>query len=148
VTKVEFVSAEAKDSPVGWVADHIKQYEATDGAEGHLWQGYPTLLVTVVGRKSGTPHRTALIYGRDGEDYLLVASKGGAPEHPLWYLNMAANPDVEVQVEAEKFSATARTATPEEKPRLWTIMAEVFPPYNEYQAKTDRDIPVIVLTRT
>jgi deazaflavin-dependent oxidoreductase (nitroreductase family) len=142
------VTTEAKDSPVGWVADHIKQYDETSGAEGHLWKGFPTLLVTVVGRRSGTPHRTALIYGTDGADYLLVASKGGAPEHPLWYLNMVANPDVEVQVEADKFRATARTATSAEKPRLWKIMTGVYPPYDEYQAKTDRDIPVVVLTRS
>jgi deazaflavin-dependent oxidoreductase (nitroreductase family) len=141
------VTTEAKDSPVSWVGDHIKQYVESDGAVGHLWNGYPTLLLTVVGRKSGTPRRTALIYGKDGDRYLLVASKGGAPEHPLWYLNLDANPTVEVQVEADTFTATARTATAREKPALWRTMVGIYPPYEEYQAKTDRDIPVVILER-
>ncbi|WP_163513056.1 nitroreductase family deazaflavin-dependent oxidoreductase [Fodinicola acaciae] len=135
------------DSPTGWVADHIKQYVESDGKEGHDWRGVPTLLLTVVGRKTGTKRRTALIYGKDGDDYLLVASKGGAPKNPLWYENLVANPDVELQVGSDVFEATARTATAEEKERLWPGLVEIWPDYANYQKKTDRDIPVVILTR-
>lgn len=133
------------DSPTSWVKDHIDRYVATNGADGHDWNGTTTLLLTVKGRRSGNPHRTALIYGRDGEHYLIVASKGGAPEHPLWYLNLTANPEVELQVKDQRFKAIARTATPEERPKLWDIMVKEWPAYNEYQAKTEREIPVVVL---
>ncbi len=86
-----------------------------------------------------------MIYGKDGDSYLVVASKGGAPGHPAWYLNLRDNPDVRMQVGPEKLSARARTAGPEEKPRLWETMATIWPAYNEYQQKTDREIPVVVL---
>jgi deazaflavin-dependent oxidoreductase (nitroreductase family) len=135
------------DSPTGWVADHIKQYVETDGEEGHLWRGVPTLLLTTTGRKSGELRRTALIYGEHGSSYLLVASQGGAPTHPAWYLNLTANPEVQVQVGAERFSARARTATEQEKPKLWTAMTAIWPAYDEYQTKTERPIPVVVLDR-
>jgi deazaflavin-dependent oxidoreductase (nitroreductase family) len=98
---------EPLDSPVDWVAQHTRQYVATNGAQGHLWNGVPTLLLTTIGRRSGRPRRTALIYGRDGDRYVVVASKGGAPEHPLWYLNLRAQPEVEVQVGAERFRASS-----------------------------------------
>ncbi len=133
------------DPPAGWQRDHVERYVATDGAEGHLWNGVHTLLLTTKGRRSGEPRRTPLIYGRDGDRYLVVASKGGSPEHPLWYRNLLADPTVAVQVGAEKFTARARTATPEEKRRLWPVMAGIWPAYDEYQTKTDRDIPVVVL---
>lgn len=135
------------DSPTDWVKDHIDRYVATDGKEGHIWKGVTTLLLTVKGRKSGKPYRTALIYGRDGDDYIIVASKGGAPEHPEWYRNLSANPEVAVQVGADQFMAHARTATASERPKLWKIMAEIWPDYNNYQQKTDREIPVVVLER-
>lgn len=137
-----------KDSPTGWVSDHIKSYVATGGERGHLWRGAPTLLLTTVGRRSGERRRTALIYGRDGEDYVIVASYGGAPQHPAWYLNLDANPVVEVQVGDEVFPATARTAGPEQRARLWPELADIWPEYNSYQEKTDREIPLVVLTRT
>lgn len=130
-----------------WIADHLKQYLETDGREGHIWNGVPTLLLTTTGAKSGKQLQLPLIYGKDGDNYLVVASKGGAPEHPAWYHNLDANPDVAVQVEADKFKAKARTATAEEKPRLWETMAKIFPNYIEYQQKTTRDIPVVVLER-
>jgi deazaflavin-dependent oxidoreductase (nitroreductase family) len=130
-----------------WIADHLKQYLETDGREGHIWNGVPTLLLTTTGAKSGKALQLPLIYGKDGDNFLVVASKGGAPEHPAWYTNLVANPDVAVQVEADKFNAKARTATAEEKPRLWDTMAKIFPNYNEYQQKTTRDIPVVVLER-
>ncbi|WP_028923672.1 nitroreductase family deazaflavin-dependent oxidoreductase [Pseudonocardia acaciae] len=139
---------ETTNSPRDWVNEHIQRYLATNGADGHDWNGYPTLLLTTIGRRSGTPRRTALIYGRDGENYLLVASQGGLPEHPLWYRNLTANPEVQLQVGPEKFTARARTATPEEKPALWRTMVGVYPPYEEYQGRTDRDIPVVILERT
>ena len=137
---------EITDSPTGWVAEHVDRYVETDGREGHEWRGVPTLLLTTRGRKSGKLRRTALIYGEDGEErYLLVASKGGAPEHPSWYLNLAAHPEVEVQVGADKFAARARTADAREKPRLWQLMTSIWPDYDGYQKKTGRDIPVVIV---
>jgi deazaflavin-dependent oxidoreductase (nitroreductase family) len=133
------------DSPTGWVKSHIKEYVRTDGEKGHLWRGMQTLLLTTRGRKSGKLRRTALIYGRDGENYLVVASNGGDPHHPSWYLNLADHPEVELQVGADKFAARARTATPEEKPPLWRIMSQIFPQYDTYQAKTGREIPLVII---
>jgi deazaflavin-dependent oxidoreductase (nitroreductase family) len=135
------------DSPKGWVAQHIKEYVESDGKKGHRWRGYPTLLLTTKGRKTGILRRTALIYGRDGDDYLLVASYGGAADHPLWYLNLVADPNVELQVGAEKFKAKARPVKGAERARLWKIMTGVYPTYDDYQKKTKREIPVIVLQR-
>ena len=133
------------DSSVGWVAKHIREYVETDGRKGHKWYGAPTLLLTTRGRKSGLRRRTALIYGRDGDNYIVVASRGGHKQHPAWYLNLAANPDVEVQVGADKFPAHARTGTAEEKARLWPLMTSIWPAYDDYQARTDREIPVVIL---
>jgi deazaflavin-dependent oxidoreductase (nitroreductase family) len=127
--------------------EHVDRYVATDGEDGHEWEGTQTLLLTTTGRRSGEPRVQPLIYGKSGDDYLVVASKGGAPQHPGWYLNLEANPDVEVQVKGEKFKARARTAGPDEKPRLWPIMTKEWPAYDDYQQKTDRDIPVVVLER-
>ena len=110
------------DSPVGWVNQHIRGYVESDGEKGHRWRGVDTLLLTTRGRKSGKLRRTALIYGRDGDRYVVVASKGGAAKHPQWYLNLATDPEVSVQVGAEKFTARARTAGAEEKPALWRTM--------------------------
>lgn len=136
------------DSPTGWVAKHIRSYVESDGRDGHDFHGTRTLLLTTRGRRSGTLRRTALIYGTDDDRYLLVASYGGADTHPAWYLNLTANPEVNVQVAAETFTARARTATADEKPRLWRKMAALFPQYDEYQAKTSREIPVVILERT
>lgn len=133
------------DSPTGWVKDHIHDYVESGGEKGQLWRGYPALLLTTRGAKTGKLRRTALIYGQDGPNYLIVASKGGAPEHPNWYINLKHNPQVEIQVGAKKITARARTAGPEEKPRLWQIMAAIYPPYNEYQVRTKRAIPVVIL---
>lgn len=138
---------EVYDSPTGWVRDHIRRYVETDGRNGHEWRkGVPTLLLTTRGRKSGQWRRTALIYGRDGDRYVIVASRGGHANHPAWYLNLVVNPEVEVQVFGEKFTAHAETASPEEKARLWPLMASIWPDYNAYQARTTRDIPVVILT--
>lgn len=133
------------DSSTGWVADHIRSYVESDGEDGHLYQGWPTLLITTRGRKSGLMRRTALIYGRDGDRYLLVASNAGASRHPAWYLNLSEHPDVALQVGADRFTARARTATPEEKAQLWRLMTGIFPLYDTYQAESERDIPLVLL---
>jgi deazaflavin-dependent oxidoreductase (nitroreductase family) len=140
-------SDEVFDSPTGWVSKHIQEYLETAGRKGHIWRGVPTLLLTTIGRKSGQRRRTALIYGKDGEDYVVVASRGGHPQHPSWYLNLLDNPDVDVQVLADKFSARAHTASPEERERLWPLMVSIWPDYDNYQAKTKREIPIVVLVR-
>jgi deazaflavin-dependent oxidoreductase (nitroreductase family) len=127
--------------------EHVKRYEETDGAEGHEWRGTTTLILTTTGRKSGQQRKSALIYQEFGDDYLLVASKGGADEPPLWYLNLEASPEVQVQVMGDKFTARARTATAAEKPAMWEVMTKAWPSYDEYQKKTSREIPVVVLER-
>jgi deazaflavin-dependent oxidoreductase (nitroreductase family) len=136
---------EVCDSPVGWVNQHIRGYVESDGEKGHRWRGVNTLLLTIKGRKSGKLRRTALIYGREGDRYLVVASKGGAKNHPEWYLNLVENPEVEVQVGADRFKARARSASMEEKPELWRLMTSIWPEYDSYQAKTKRNIPVVSL---
>jgi deazaflavin-dependent oxidoreductase (nitroreductase family) len=137
-------AAPANDFPQ---SEHVQRYRATDGREGGTWRGAPALLITTTGRRSGEPRTTPLVYGRDGERYVLIASKGGAPEHPDWYQNLCKNPMVEVQVMGDSFRARARTASADEKPRLWKLMTSFRPSYDEYQAKTDRDIPVVILER-
>jgi deazaflavin-dependent oxidoreductase (nitroreductase family) len=130
--------------------EHVERYQATDGEEGHDWlEGSPVLLLTTTGRKSGEERTTPLIYGRSGDDVLLVASNGGNPKHPPWFLNLEANPEVGVQIKADKFRARARTATPEERPEMWQEMLGHWPHYDRYQemAKGDREIPVVVLER-
>ena len=134
-----------------WMADHVRRYQASNGADGHMWtpptggSPVPTLLLTTKGRKSKQRLTLPLIYGKTDGSYVIVASKGGAPSHPAWYLNLSADSDVEVQVGAEKFSARARTATSKERAALWKQMTEVWPPYDDYQRNTQREIPVVVL---
>jgi deazaflavin-dependent oxidoreductase (nitroreductase family) len=128
--------------------EHVRRYQETDGAEGHEWQGVRTLILTTTGRRSGEARSTPLIYGEHGDDYLVVASKGGAPEDPNWYRNILEQPEVKVQVKGDRFTAHARPARPEEKPELWQQMASIWPAYNDYQSKTDREIPVVVLERS
>lgn len=127
--------------------EHVKSYRDTGGEEGHDWKGTTTLILTTKGRRSGEPRSTPLIYQDHGDDHLVVASKGGSDAPPAWYLNLQAEPEVEVQVKADKFRARARTATPEEKPELWRTMTAAWPAYDEYQEKTEREIPVVVLER-
>ncbi|MER6202801.1 nitroreductase family deazaflavin-dependent oxidoreductase [Streptomyces sp. NPDC001586] len=131
--------------PGSWQLDHVKQYVASNGSEGHDWNGTQTLLLTTVGRVSGNPVRTPLIYGEADGRYLLVASKGGAPEHPLWFRNLTAHPEVRVQVGAKIVQGTARTATAEERAAYWPVMVKHWPAYDEYQTKTDREIPIVVI---
>jgi deazaflavin-dependent oxidoreductase (nitroreductase family) len=139
--------SEVTDSPVDWVAEHTRRYLESGGEDGHEWHpGVPTLLLTTTGRKSGVKRRTALIYGRDNTDYVIVASNGGTREHPAWYLNLDADPEVELQVLDAVIPATAHTATGPERERLWALMRQIWPSYDSYQTKTDREIPVVVLT--
>ncbi|HEV2779269.1 MAG TPA: nitroreductase family deazaflavin-dependent oxidoreductase [Actinophytocola sp.] len=132
------------DSPIGWVARHIRRYVTSGGRSGHRFSGRPTLLITTRGRRSGKLRRTALYYARDGHRYLVVAS-GGEPTHPAWYLNLLADPLVVLQVGPDTFPARARTATDSERPALWSRMTALFPKYTDYQAKTTRQIPIVIL---
>ena len=128
--------------------EHVRRYRETDGDVGHIWKrGSKTLLLTTFGRRSGQPTTTPLIYENAGDDYVVVASKGGAPVHPGWYRNLTNNPTVEVQVKDEVFKAHARTATGDERERLWKLAAQQWPDYDSYQTRTDREIPVVVLER-
>ncbi|HSM68689.1 MAG TPA: nitroreductase family deazaflavin-dependent oxidoreductase [Xanthomonadales bacterium] len=135
-----------------WIASHLKLY-AEDPDKGHAWDSthvggpgiLPVLLLTTKGRKSGMPRTMPLIYARDGVDYVVIASKGGAPAHPAWYLNLVDEPECEIQVAHEHLSVRARTAEPGERERLWQIMRDIYPPYDDYQAATSRAIPVVVL---
>ena len=126
--------------------EHVRAYRETDGQYGHDWRnGSSTLLLTTIGRRSGEPRTNALIYGRSGDYYLIVASNGGSDRPPGWFSNLEAQPEVDVQVLGDRFRARAREATPEEKPQLWREMVSQWPPYDDYQRKTSRDIPVVVL---
>ena len=128
--------------------EHVDRYQETGGEVGHEWRpGVYTLILTTTGRRSGEPRATPLIYGTHDGALLVVASKGGSDEPPAWYRNLTANPDVEVQVGPDRFRARARTAGPDEKPALWREMAGIWPAYDDYQQRTDRDIPVVVLER-
>lgn len=130
-----------------WAVDHMNRYLATDGEDGHIWRGVPTLLLTTTGRRSGEARMLPLIYGQDGDDFIIVASKGGHADHPAWYLNLDATSTVNVQVAADKFTASAEVVEGPDRGRIWDMMAEIWPPYIEYQAKTDRFIPVVRLRR-
>ncbi|MBX3025003.1 nitroreductase family deazaflavin-dependent oxidoreductase [bacterium] len=125
--------------------EHVAQYEATGGKVGHDWNGTSVLILHARGRKTGAVRKVPLIYGRDGADYVIVASKGGAPEHPGWYKNLVANPDVDIQVRDTVIPVTARTGSAADKQRVWPLMVKEWPGYAEYQAGTKRDIPVVLL---
>jgi deazaflavin-dependent oxidoreductase (nitroreductase family) len=128
--------------------EHVERYRATDGREGHDWRkGAPVLLLTTTGRGTGQERTTPLIYQPYGDGYLVVASRGGSDTAPAWYRNLEADPDVGVQVKADRFRARARTATADEKPDMWRTMTAVWPDYDDYQRRTDREIPVVVLER-
>jgi deazaflavin-dependent oxidoreductase (nitroreductase family) len=137
-----------------WMIDHSNRYISSGGTDGHMYTmnmpgrpelTVPSLLLTTTGRKSGEKYIFPLFYGRAGDGYIIVASKGGAPQHPQWYLNIQANPEVEVQVGTKKMKARARTVSGTERARLWETALEFWPPYADYQKKTDREIPVVVL---
>ena len=130
-------------------AEHVKRYEETDGAEGFDWgdHGAHILILTTVGRKSGEERKNALIFHEVDGGYAIVSSKGGAPQHPDWHFNLEADPNVKVQVKADKFAATARIASDEERAKIWPEMVEIWPDYDEYTKKTDRVIPIVILER-
>jgi proline iminopeptidase len=131
-------------------AKHIAAYEESDGEVGHIWNGAPCLVLTTKGELSGKDRKFALIYGvtgTDERDVVIVASKGGAPEDPQWYRNLEADPEVHVQVRADRWAGTARTATGEERAELWEQMTRLWPAYDDYQTKTDREIPLVVIER-
>ena len=128
-------------------AEHVRVYRETGGERGYHWRGTTILLLTTTGRKSGEQRTTPLIHRTDGDRWVIVASKGGAPEHPGWYENLLADPDASIEVKDETIPVRASTAEGEERSRLWALMAEVWPAYDDYQTKTDREIPVVVLTR-
>jgi deazaflavin-dependent oxidoreductase (nitroreductase family) len=148
--------SEAKLAPKmpQWMIDHTNRYVSSGGKDGHMYTitppGYPemtvpSLLLTTTGRKSGEKFIFPLFYGDHGNGYVIVASKGGAPEHPGWYRNLVANPEVEVQVGTRKLHAKARTTTGGERAELWQKALKFWPPYADYQKKTEREIPVVLL---
>jgi deazaflavin-dependent oxidoreductase (nitroreductase family) len=124
---------------------HVQAYRETGGEMGYIWNNATTLLLTTTGRKSGEEKTVPLIFVSDGDNYVIIASLGGAPKHPVWYLNLAANPRVTLQVKDKVFQADARTAPSPERERLWAKALEAWPQYDDYQAKTSRRIPVVVL---
>jgi deazaflavin-dependent oxidoreductase (nitroreductase family) len=138
-----------------WMKDHVGRYLSSGGTDGHMYtinlpnmpaKAVPSLLLTTTGRKSGQKYLFPLFYGRAGDSYFVIASKGGAPEHPGWYRNILANPEVDIQVGTEKMRARARTAAGEERARLWEQGVGIFPPYADYQKTAGtREIPVVVL---
>jgi len=128
--------------------EHVRRYRETGGKVGHIWRGGSTiLLLTTTGRTTGEKRTSPLIYAEDGAAFVIVASKGGAPDHPGWYKNLEKAPEVELQVKDEVFRARARTAQGDERARLWRKANEVWPQYDEYAKKTNREIPVVVLER-
>jgi deazaflavin-dependent oxidoreductase (nitroreductase family) len=127
--------------------EHVRVYRETGGQRGYHWRGTTILLLTTTGRSSGEPRTTPLIHRTDGDRWVIVASKGGAPEHPSWYENLLADPDAKIEVLDETIDVRAETAEGEERTRLWGLMCEVWPAYADYQTKTDREIPVVVLSR-
>ena len=133
--------------PSTWkaAADHVERYLATDGADGFEWHGAKCVILTTIGRKTGSLRRSPLIRVRDGDRYLAVGSMGGAPRHPCWYLNLVANPQVTIQDRGETHHLVARTASPREKAELWPKAVSQWPDYEAYQARTDRDFPVAIL---
>jgi len=136
----------ATDSQWDWVAEQTRKYLASDGAEGHESNGVSMLLLATTGRRTGIARRTCLIYGTAGEDFVVVASKGGADEDPEWFKNLRADPSVGVQVGGRRFTARAEVASPAERESLWPLMAGIFPLYDEYARKTEREIPIVRLT--
>jgi deazaflavin-dependent oxidoreductase (nitroreductase family) len=125
--------------------EHVRRYLETDGAVGHEWSGVQTLLLTTTGRKSGKSRISPMIYGQDGDSYVVIASQGGAPTHPNWYLNLLDRPAVQVQVGPERFAARASAAEGAERDRLWKLLTGIWPNFDVYQSRTDRQIPVVVL---
>jgi len=124
---------------------HAGVYRASGGKLGGSMGKSPVLLLNTVGRKTGVERTTPLLYAMDSEDYAIAASYGGAPKHPDWFLNLQANPETSIEVGGRKINVRAEVATPEDKPRLWAKLTEMYPTYDDYRKKTDREIPVVIL---
>ena len=142
-------AARAGDMDLSLFGDeHVRVYEETNGKTGYLWNGAPIAILTTTGEKTGKTRKHALIFGTDGSDVVLVASNGGAAEHPQWYDNLVATPTVQVQVLDDRYQGLARRASKEDRARLWPKMTELWPSYDDYQASTDREIPVVIIERS
>ncbi len=138
------LDGEYEPSPWDWVSQQVEEYERTGGREAGVLEGKPVVILTTRGRKSGKLRKSALMrVERDGR-YAVVASMGGAPKHPVWYLNLVADPAVTLQDGDQVLTMRARTATPEERRDWWPVATAAWPPYDEYQTKTDREIPVVL----
>jgi deazaflavin-dependent oxidoreductase (nitroreductase family) len=127
--------------------EHVRVYRETAGERGYHWRGTTILLLSTRGRRSGETRTTPLIHRADGDRWVIVASKGGAPANPSWFENLQADPDAEIEVGAETVPVRASVAEGDERVRLWSLMAEVWPAYDDYQARTEREIPIVILTR-
>jgi len=127
--------------------EHVRVYRETNGERGYIWNGAPILLFTTKGRKTGLPRTIAIIYTQVGDKYVIIASKGGSPTHPIWYLNVEDDPNVEVQIRGDTFKAKARTAESPEREQLWAEAVKTWPNYDIYQSRTERRIPVVVIER-
>lgn len=139
------MSTEDDDALFG--QEHVQVYRETDGERGYHWRGTTILLLTTKGRRSGETRTTPLIHRVDGDRWIVVASKGGTDEHPGWFMNLSEEPEIEIQVKEEKIPVTASVVEGEDRERLWSLMAEVWPDYDDYQRKTDRQIPIVALER-
>ncbi len=135
------------DSPIGGINQQIRAYIESNGERGHTWGNGHAMLLTTRGRKSDLLRRTVVAYTKDGDNYVIIASNGGADQHPNWYYNLLDNPEVQVQAGSDKFTALAHVAEGAEHDRLWAQMTAIMPGFKDYQAGTERQIPVIVLTR-
>ena len=136
-----------------WVKNHVSRYLESGGSDGHMWDSaiaggpgpIPTLLLATTGRSTRQARTVPLIYSKTEGGFVVIASRGGAPQHPDWYLNLVADPKVSIRVATDVYDATARTASRDERSALWQQMAKIYPPYNDYQARTEREIPVVIL---
>ena len=136
-----------------WVKNHVSRYLESGGTDGHMWDStiaggpgpIPTLLLATTGRSTGQARTVPLIYSKTEGGFVVIASRGGTPQHPEWYRNLVADPNVSIRVATNVYDATARTASPDERGALWQEMAAIYPPYNDYQARTEREIPVVIL---
>lgn len=145
---IDFASVSAaNDDDQLFGGEHVRVYRETGGERGFHWRGTTILLLTTRSRRSGEPRTTPLIQRPDGARWVVVASKGGAPQNPSWFSNLESDPDATIQVMDEQIPVRASVAEGDERARLWSLMTEVWPAYDEYQAKTEREIPVVVLSR-
>lgn len=138
-------STDNPEDILGFMRDHIRRYLATNGADGHMMNGYPCLVLTTTGKKTGEPRQAAVIYGTDGDNHIIIGSKGGSDTPPAWFVNLLANPRAQIQVLDRQLDVQMRIAEGAERERLWQQMVKIFPPYADYQQKTDRVLPVVVL---